>query len=154
MTFLKRAHWNECGGRITLCNKTGVGAVILLRLMFRCSAVCISTELPCMNIFLTNPYSIPTSEKLWRAGSSVMWLLRKSGSVLCILSPACHVLYYVEPRIGYHVLFSDMGTVLWNQSQVEEQVLNTKHPFLSFNCCFSVHFDKYKTIFANKCTVY
>jgi len=27
VTFLKRAHWNECGGRITLCNKTGVGAI-------------------------------------------------------------------------------------------------------------------------------
>ena len=26
--------------------------------------------------------------------------------------------------------------------------------FFKFNCSFTVHFDKYKTIFANKCTLY
>lgn len=99
MTFLKRAHWNECGGRITFCDKTDVGAVMLLRIMFRCGAVCISTGLPCMNTFLNKPYSIPTWEKFWRAGSSVTWLLLKSGRVLYILIPACDVLYCVEPRM-------------------------------------------------------
>lgn len=85
MTFLWRAHWDKWGGWIALCNKTGVGALMLLRIMFRCGAVCISIGLPCMNIFLPSAHSIPTWEKLLRAGSSVTWLLRKSGSVLRIL---------------------------------------------------------------------
>ena len=34
-----------------------------------------------------------------------------------------------------------------NHQSVIKQIRN-------FNHCFSVHFDKYKTIFANKCTVY
>ena len=35
-----------------------------------------------------------------------------------------------------------------------DRYLSTRTTKCFFNRCFSVHFDKYKTIFANKCTVY
>ena len=43
---------------------------------------------------------------------------------------------------------------LSNYQGWEDATNKTKRLSLFLNRCFSVHFDKYKTIFSNKCTVY
>ena len=68
--------------------------------------------------------------------------------------------WHVQGRPNLHMIHNACNTrihtiiVPTNARKCIEIDLFTQRPPTFFNRCFSVHFDKYKIIFVNKCTVY